>query len=74
MRYSILLAIVPLATATTPMKVRNTGSWEETINACMATRSDCIYESKTNDAVIDCLNTYVTCLDNSNVNSPWPIR
>ncbi|UKZ84836.1 uncharacterized protein TrAFT101_000724 [Trichoderma asperellum] len=58
MRFSILLAIIPLAAAAV-VERGNTGSWEEALNECTAKRAHCINDG---NSVVDCLREYGSCL------------
>ncbi|KAL7894836.1 hypothetical protein HDV63DRAFT_406815 [Trichoderma sp. SZMC 28014] len=71
MRFSILLAIIPLATAAALDARGNPGREEEAINECNAARAKCYMSSSQNSQFDTCIEEWQVCIDSANPDSPY---
>ncbi|EHK42984.1 uncharacterized protein TrAtP1_001859 [Trichoderma atroviride] len=81
MRFSILLAIIPLAAAAAlearfesneDLEARGTeGQYQEAINECNAARAKCYMNSYENSEFATCIEEWQVCIDSSSEDSPY---
>ncbi|PNP37255.1 hypothetical protein TGAMA5MH_10824 [Trichoderma gamsii] len=70
MRFSILLAIIPLAIAT-PLTARYEGNEQEALNECNAWRAHCFMSKYTDPEFTACVKKWQDCMNGASYDTPY---